>query len=96
VVEALARWIAGRLGLPFVEALARTRNTRQQAQLDDRERRRNLKGAFAVTADVKGRRVLLVDDVCTTGTTARCCAKALRRGGAERVYLLCYSLAKRR
>lgn len=91
--ELLARDVAARIGLPYVEALERVRNTRQQARLDDRARRTNLKGAFRVKASVDGRRVLLVDDVCTTGSTARACAKALRSGGARRVYLLCYTRA---
>lgn len=91
--ELLAREVAARLGLPFVPALARTRNTRQQARLDDRARWQNLRDAFAVSESVAGRRVLLVDDVCTTGSTAMACAQALRQGGAEAVYLLCYTRA---
>ena len=91
--ELLARDVAARLGLPYVEALSRVRDTRQQARLNDKERRRNLKDAFEPRADVAGRRVILVDDVCTTGSTAVACAKALRDAGAARVYLLCYTRA---
>ncbi len=82
------------LGLPAAEALARVRNTRQQARLTGEERRRNMDGAFEVVGDVRGRRVVLVDDVCTTGSTANACAKALREGGAAAVYLLCYAVAE--
>ena len=91
--ELLARDVAGRLGLPVEDALMRVRDTTQQARLDDRERRRNLKGAIAPKVSLAGRRVLLVDDVCTTGATALACLKALRKGGAESVWLLCYAVA---
>ena len=91
----LAREMAGGLGLPLAEALVRTRNTRQQARLDAAERLHNLDGAFAVACDVKGKRVLLVDDVCTTGATANACAEALRAGGASAVLLVCFCLARK-
>ena len=91
----LAREMAGGLGLPLAEALVRTRNTRQQARLDAAERLHNLDGAFAVACDVKGKRVLLVDDVCTTGATANACAEALLAGGASAVLLVCFCLARK-
>ena len=77
----------------MLDALERVRNTRQQARLTNAERLTNLDGAFALKADVAGRRALLIDDVRTTGTTANACAEALLQGGAEAVYLLCYALA---
>lgn len=89
----LARAVAEGLSLPVADALTRTRNTRQQARLSDEERLHNLDGAFAVTGDVAGKRVLLVDDVCTTGATANACAAALLEGGASAVLLLCFSQA---
>ena len=85
-----------RLGLPTLEALERVRNTRQQARLPDAKRRRNMEGAIAATADMKGRRVILVDDVCTTGATANACARALLDAGADAVYLLCFAAAHER
>ena len=88
----LARDVAGRLELPFVEALRTVRPVRQQARLDGAARLQNLRDAFAAEG-VAGRRVLLVDDVCTTGATARACARALRDAGAKNVYLLCYAKA---
>jgi predicted amidophosphoribosyltransferase len=53
-------------------------------------RRRNVLGAFQVPdpAKVKGKRVLLLDDVMTTGATVQACARALKRAGAERVHVL--------
>ena len=90
----LAEQAARCLELPVMEALSRTRDTRQQARLTDSERLTNLDGAFLLNTDLKGRRVVLVDDVRTTGSTANACATALRKGGAEAVYLLCFALAR--
>ena len=89
----LARAAGDRLELPMADALKRVRNTRQQARLPDDARRANMAGAFELQMDVKGKRIVLVDDVCTTGATANACAKTLLDGGAEAVYLLCYAVA---
>ncbi len=91
--EALAREASKHMELPVLDALERVRNTRQQARLPAPERRTNMDGAFALKADVAGRRVVLVDDVCTTGATARACAAALLADGAAAVYLLCFAMA---
>lgn len=82
----LARPLAHRLGLPLaIDGLVRRRSTPRQAGLSARERRRNVRGAFSASTAVKGRRVLLVDDVMTTGSTLRECARVLRRAGASEV-----------
>ena len=86
----LAEALSPLLGLPCRDALVRVRNTPQQARLGAQERRGNLKGAFAATG-VEGLGVLLIDDVYTTGETARECAKALRKAGARSVWFLCYA-----
>ena len=67
--------------------LAKVRWTRKQAHLNRPERRQNQEGVFRVTrpASVKGRTVLLVDDVLTTGATAHSAARALRAAGAKQV-----------
>jgi ComF family protein len=73
------------------DLLVRTRDTHSQIGLTSHQRRANLRGAFTVAraakADIKGREVLLVDDVYTTGTTATECARVLRRAGASRVWV---------
>lgn len=71
-------------------ALVRTRDTPPQTGMSARERRRNVLDAFAVRDPqrVRGRCVLVVDDVLTTGATADACAAALRRAGASTVLVL--------
>ncbi|WP_199732977.1 MULTISPECIES: ComF family protein [Corallococcus] len=68
--------------------LERTRETKRQVGLSEAERTGNVAGAFVASRAVKGREVLLLDDVFTTGSTARAAAVALRDGGATRVEVL--------
>lgn len=84
----LARVLARHLGVPVVAATRRVRQTRDQIGLDRHQRRENVKGAFACTnsAVAAGRSLLLVDDVCTTGSTMLACAEPLRRAGATGVW----------
>jgi len=83
----LARPLARRLALPVRDdALRRVRATAAQSRLDAGARRRNLRAAFAVRAGVSlPAHVALVDDVMTTGATARSAATALLRAGVQRV-----------
>ena len=95
--ELLARPLAGALGVPYSGALARTRDTPSQARLRRDERAVNVVAAFAVpgAAAVRGRRVLLVDDVLTTGATARACRSALLAAGAREVRVAVVARAHR-
>jgi ComF family protein len=90
----LARELARLGGLPLAErGLARRRDTPPQARSVDAEaRRRNVAGAFAADGRrVEGRRVLLVDDVMTTGATLDACAQALRQVGVASVWALTFA-----
>ena len=77
-------------------ALERVKDTRPLYRLDPRQRRRNLKGAFRI-ADrdaVRGREVLLIDDIMTTGATARECSAVLLRAGAAKVWVVTVARAQ--
>jgi ComF family protein len=84
----VAREIARGLGVPLGPALVRTRATRSQTVLSREERAKNVAGAFRAESACAGRRVLLVDDVVTTGATFRAAAGALLTSGALSVSCL--------
>ncbi len=96
--ELLARAVAGRRGIPLINALKRVRYTPTQTGLSNTGRRKNVAAAFTAVRrrSVSGRRILLVDDVMTTGSTAAACAVVLRRAGAARITLLTVARADRR
>lgn len=85
--EEMANILGKRFNLPVDSFLKRTKNTLQQARIKDkRERTSNLKNAFKVLGDVKGKNILLVDDVYTSGATMKECVKVLRKAGISKVY----------
>jgi ComF family protein len=96
--ELLARAIARRCGIPVVPALLRRRVTRVQAGLTNAQRRENVARVFVHNRrrEVDGKRLLLVDDVMTTGATAAACARELKRAGAASVTLLALARVDRR
>ena len=96
--ELLAREIARRWNAPLNRALKRVKDTAPQAGLTNAQRRANVTGAFAMSRGVHldGARVLLVDDVLTTGASAAACARVLKRAGAAHVALLAVARADRR
>jgi ComF family protein len=86
----LAQYLGSALGIPvYCDCLRRSRYTESQTRLNAQERSRNVDGAFACTrSGIRGARVLLVDDVCTTGATLGACGRALEQGGARSVWAL--------
>jgi ComF family protein len=70
----------------WYNVVERTRDTPPQVELDARTRRGNVRDAFMASEQVAGTRVLLIDDVCTTGATMEACAVALKRRGAASVW----------
>jgi ComF family protein len=94
--ELLAREIARRWSVPVCALVRRGRATAPQAGLTSAQRRTNVQGAFAVARSLKGMRLLLIDDVLTTGATASACARALKQAGAVQVTLLALARRDRR
>jgi competence protein ComFC len=85
--EEIAKILAMELQLPLENMLIRKKSTKQQAKLQKDERIKNIKNAFALkdVATLKGKNILLVDDVFTTGSTLDESARILKEAGAERV-----------
>jgi ComF family protein len=91
----LGRWLERRLAIPMrTDVLVRTRETREQAGLKRRERRKNLRGAFAVR-ELRAAHVALIDDVITTGSTVEELAKSLKARGVARVDVWAVARASR-
>jgi ComF family protein len=92
---ALARAISDAAGIPVTTALKRVRATPQQVGLSRSERAENVQGAFRVPAagkaEIAGRRLVLIDDVLTSGSTVDACARVLLRGGAAQVDVLVFA-----
>ena len=85
----IAKVISKELKTPlFMDNLVKTKDTPPQIGLPAKERQHNLRNAFGVTGDIKDLRLLLVDDVVTTGSTIRECSKVLMKAGAREVVAL--------
>ncbi|MDN5698640.1 MAG: hypothetical protein L0G70_11810, partial [Rubrobacter sp.] len=83
----IAREVAGALGARYSETLWATRRTRDQVELSAAERRENVAGAFRTEERVGGK-ILLVDDVLTTGATLSACSEVLREAGSAEIHAL--------
>lgn len=89
--QVLAEKLAEDLQLPlYTDLVVRQKNTRPQKELNDKERQENLKNAFKIVRnDVQLKRILLVDDIYTTGATIDACARLLKTYGVGKVYFIC-------
>ena len=94
--ERLANGLSCEVGIPTVDLLRRDRYRRPQSRTPGKDRRQNVEGAFSCRGDVKNLRILLLDDVRTTGSTAWACADALMKAGAKCVALCVCAVVYRR
>jgi ComF family protein len=93
----LARHVATRSGIPLrMDIVARIRETQEQASLPREERRKNVKGAFALIKPLAYAHIAILDDVVTTGTTVNEIARVLRRAGAETIEVWAIARAGRK
>ena len=90
--ETLSVIVGKELNICVKECLIKAKETPAQAGLDRQKRLENLKDSFAINKEIKkeikGKKILLIDDVFTTGSTAEACAKVLKRAGAGSVFVL--------
>ena len=95
----IGREVAEHLEIPYDACIKRKRYTQQQAKLSGHQREQNVKAAFEVPetskADVRGKRILLIDDVYTTGMTLEACKRSLELCGAKSVYIAVVARAQK-
>jgi ComF family protein len=86
--EIITKYISKKTNIPYKNGLLRNRSTLSQVLLSGTERRENLDGVFTCTdkRSIRGKNILLVDDVTTTYSTLNECAKELISAGAKKVY----------
>jgi len=88
--ELLSKIINKETGIPVLNCLVRVKNTRTQTRLDHKKRQENVKNAFRLKKEfsVRNKKIIIIDDVMTTGATIKECARVLKENGAEVVYSL--------
>jgi len=84
----LAKEIARHTNIQYGELLVKTKMTRSQGEFDGIARQKNVEGVFKIKngVEITGQSILIVDDVCTTGSTLESLSKTLKQGGASRVW----------
>lgn len=95
--EIIAEKLSELAEVPMInDGIFRIRETKRQSSLTGMERRMNVRGAFfAAESAVSGKRIVLVDDICTMGETLRACADALLKAGAEEVIAITLCVSKK-
>ncbi len=88
----LAKIMSEVSGVPLVSTLKRVGQSKKQRMLTPEQRRKNVQNAFKATLDLSGKRIMLMDDVVTTGSTVSDCARALKESGAKEVRVLSFSI----
>ncbi len=88
--ELLCEIVSQESSIPVANALIRVKNTKTQTKLDHKKRQENVRNAFVLRKeiDITGKKILVIDDVMTTGATIKECARILKSAGAEKVYSL--------
>lgn len=88
--EMLSKALAGKLGIPCIKAIKRSKSRKEQKLLSAEQRFKNVKGAFEVdAAELSGmKRVILLDDVMTTGATLNECTRLLKRAGIAKIFAI--------
>ena len=84
----LGKLLAKKTGLAFADCLIRTKHTKPQMSLKSADRHQNIRGVFALKegGEIKNKKILLIDDVWTTGSTLKECTSVLKRNGAKSVW----------
>lgn len=94
--EILAEVVSQRLKIPSLNLLRKVKNTKRQVGMVGRKRRQNLKGVFRIRnskkPEIKGKKIIIIDDIATTGATLNECAKVLKEAGAKEVWGLVIAL----
>lgn len=83
--DILAEYVSSAVGIPVKNVLVRVRHTKPQSKAQSIGRNENVKNAFEAVCSVEGKNIIIFDDIYTTGSTMRECAKVLYKAGAERV-----------
>lgn len=88
--ELLSKIISLESSIPILDCLVRTKNTRTQTRLDHKKRKENVKGAFKLKKGItlRDKKIIIIDDVMTSGATIKECAKVLKDAGAKEIYSL--------
>lgn len=92
--ELIAKELRFLMNIPYSNVLVKTRDTREQKNLRGKDRADNVKGVFAINdkiPDIAGKTLLVIDDVCTTGSTLAEAAKVLKAAGAGKVYAAAFA-----